>query len=187
MLTIQELAKLINQRIRSHIEASICDNPMLFSEIDRAPRNGLITWDEYYSYFLKNLGIKEQFVQRPNQLDRRTQELLMRDKSMWNEAARSDSFSLTLDEFLAFRHPGGIMGHTLVIFIDFRVIFQLFSPILGHILEETRNFTKISSCFEGFSLSNHILPCIKPPDSYKFQSSIDHFCFQSQVQRIYSA
>lgn len=32
-------------------------------------------------------------------------EEMMRDKALWNEAARTDSFSLTLDEFLAFRHP----------------------------------------------------------------------------------
>lgn len=111
MLTIQELAKLINQHIRSHIEASIRNNPILFSEIDRAPRNGLITWDEYYAYRLKQLGYDEQFIQRfdqthQKQLNRRTQELLVRDKSLWNAAARSDSFSLTLDEFMAFRHPG---------------------------------------------------------------------------------
>ena len=30
---------------------------------------------------------------------------MMRDKALWNEAARTDSFSLTLDEFLSFRHP----------------------------------------------------------------------------------
>lgn len=110
-LTIQELAKLINQRIRSHIEASIRNNPLLFSEIDRAPRNGLITWDEYYAYFLKALGYDDHFIQRVDskhqkQFDRKTQEMLMRDKALWNEAARSDSYSLTLDEFLAFRHPG---------------------------------------------------------------------------------
>lgn len=29
----------------------------------------------------------------------------MRDKALWNDAARTDSFSLTLDEFLSFRHP----------------------------------------------------------------------------------
>lgn len=29
----------------------------------------------------------------------------MKDKALWNEAARTDSFSLTLDEFLQFRHP----------------------------------------------------------------------------------
>lgn len=111
MLSIQELAKLINRRIRSHIEASIHNNPVLFSEIDREPRNGLITWDEYYAYFLKTLGYDEAFIRRfdskhQKQLDRRTQEMLMRDKALWNEAARSDMFSLTLDEFLAFRHPG---------------------------------------------------------------------------------
>lgn len=33
-------------------------------------------------------------------------EQIMKDKALWNEAARTDSFSLTLDEFLAFRHPG---------------------------------------------------------------------------------
>lgn len=32
-------------------------------------------------------------------------EEMMRDKALWNEAARTDAFSLTLDEFLAFRHP----------------------------------------------------------------------------------
>lgn len=30
---------------------------------------------------------------------------MMKDKALWNEAARTDSFSLTLDEFLSFRHP----------------------------------------------------------------------------------
>lgn len=29
----------------------------------------------------------------------------MRDKAAWSEAARSDPDQLTLDEFLAFRHP----------------------------------------------------------------------------------
>lgn len=32
-------------------------------------------------------------------------EEMMKDKALWNEAARTDSFSLTLDEFLQFRHP----------------------------------------------------------------------------------
>ena len=29
----------------------------------------------------------------------------MRDKASWSEAARNDPASLSLDEFLAFRHP----------------------------------------------------------------------------------
>lgn len=105
------MARFINRRIREHIEASIRNNPIQFSQIDQSPRNGLVTWDEYYTYFLKSLGYDDTFIQqidrtRHSNLDRKTKELLMREKALWNEAARTDSFSLTLDEFLAFRHPG---------------------------------------------------------------------------------
>lgn len=111
LLSIQELARYINRRIRNHIEASIRNNPIQFSEIDQAPRNGLVTWDEYYTHFLKTLGFNDAFIQqinheRDSKLDRKTKELLMHEKALWNEAARSDSFSLQLDEFLAFKHPG---------------------------------------------------------------------------------
>lgn len=112
-LSLQELARYINRRIREHIEASIRNNPILFSQIDQSPRNGLVTWDEYYIYFLKSLGYDDAFIRqvdrkRNSNLDRKTKELLMRDKALWNEAARSDSYTLTLDEFLAFKHPGKI-------------------------------------------------------------------------------
>lgn len=33
-------------------------------------------------------------------------EKLQKDKLRWRDTARTDSFSLTLDEFFAFRHPG---------------------------------------------------------------------------------
>lgn len=110
-LSLQELARFINRRIREHIEASIRNNPIQFSEIDQSPRNGLVTWDEYYTYFLKTLGYDDAFIRqvdrsRSTNLDRKTKELLMREKALWNEAARTDSYSLTLDEFLSFRHPG---------------------------------------------------------------------------------
>lgn len=111
LLSLQELARYINRRIREHIEASIRNNPIIFYQIDQSPRNGLITWDEYYVYFLKTLGYDDAFIRqvdrkRNTNLDRKTKELLMRDKALWNEAARSDSYTLTLDEFLAFKHPG---------------------------------------------------------------------------------
>lgn len=111
LLSLQELARYINRRIREHIEASIRNNPIIFSEIDQSPRNGLITWDEYYIYFLKSLGYDDAFIRqvdrkRNTNLNRKTKEMLMRDKALWNEAARSDSYTLTLDEFLAFKHPG---------------------------------------------------------------------------------
>lgn len=111
LLSLQELARFINRRIRDHIETSIRNNPYLFSQIDQSPRNGLVTWDEYYTHFLKTLGYDDNFIQkvdrtRNSNLDRQTKELLMRDKALWNEAARSDQYQLTLDEFLAFKHPG---------------------------------------------------------------------------------
>lgn len=111
LLSLQELARFINRRIREHIESSIRNNPIVFSEIDRSPSNGLVSWDEYYVYFLKQLGYDDAFIKqvkykRNANLDRNIKELLSRDKALWNEAARTDSFTLTLDEFLAFRHPG---------------------------------------------------------------------------------
>lgn len=111
MLTIQELARYINRRIREHIEASIRNNPFNFSDIDRAPRNGLVTWDEYYAHFLRSHSFTDKAVKEAKwggkvNLDRNTKDLLARDRALWNEAARTDSFSLTLDEFLAFQHPG---------------------------------------------------------------------------------
>lgn len=111
ILSLQELARFINRRIRDHIEASIRNNPIQFSEIDRSPPNGLVTWDEYFTYFLKTLGYDDAAIRqadrsRHTNLDRKTKEALTREKALWNEAARTDSFSLTLDEFLSFRHPG---------------------------------------------------------------------------------
>lgn len=114
LLTLQELARYINRRIRDHIESSIHNNPIVFSQIDQAPPNGLVTWDEYYTYVLRQLGYENAFIRqvknRSAQLDRKTKELIMRDKALWNEAARTDSFQLTLDEFLAFRHPGEVFS-----------------------------------------------------------------------------
>lgn len=114
MLSIQELARYINRRIREHIEASIRNNPFNFSDIDRAPRNGLVTWDEYYAHFLRSHGFNAKAIKEAKwggkvNLDRNTKELLARDRALWNEAARTDSFSLTLDEFLAFQHPGMLL------------------------------------------------------------------------------
>lgn len=103
-MTLQELAKYINGKIRDHIDISIRNNPILFSEIDVAPRNGLITWDEYYGYFLKKNDY-ERYV-KPIELVHKDREQIIKDKIQWSEAARTDSLSLTLDEFLAFKHPG---------------------------------------------------------------------------------
>lgn len=43
---------------------------------------------------------------------------MMKDKALWNEAARTDSFSLTLDEFLTFRHPESSAANLLSLVED---------------------------------------------------------------------
>lgn len=43
--------------------------------------------------------------ERHRDLSRDVKETIMRDRAAWSEAAKSDPDHLTLDEFLAFRHP----------------------------------------------------------------------------------
>lgn len=109
-LTIRELAKYINLKICDHIDSSIKRNPQTFSEIDKSPTDGLVSWLEYHSYFLKNLKLDENYIKSHDEkkhlkLDRKSKEALMRDKARWAEVLASDPASLTLDEFLAFQHP----------------------------------------------------------------------------------
>lgn len=111
-VTIRELAKYINLKICDHIDSSIKRNPQIFSEIDKSPIDGLVSWNEYHTYFLKNLklGLDENYITNHDEkkhikLDRKSKEALMRDKARWGEVLASDPASLTLDEFLAFQHP----------------------------------------------------------------------------------
>ncbi|XP_065092395.1 45 kDa calcium-binding protein [Ochlerotatus camptorhynchus] len=106
-LTVQELAKYINFKIRDHIDNAIRTNPSTFVEIDHKPRDGLVSWDEYQSYSLGQKGIAETYMNKNlfDTLDRKVKESIARDKALWMEAARTDPVSLTLDEFLSFRHP----------------------------------------------------------------------------------
>uniref|UniRef100_A0A182T9V9 EF-hand domain-containing protein n=1 Tax=Anopheles maculatus TaxID=74869 RepID=A0A182T9V9_9DIPT len=107
-LTVQELAKFINFKIREHIDEAIRTNPIMFVELDHKPRDGLVSWDEYQSYWLRENGIQGDSHMKKSmfdKLDRKVKESIARDKAHWMEAARTDPLSLTLDEFLSFRHP----------------------------------------------------------------------------------
>lgn len=111
-MTIKELAKYINLKICDHIDTAIKQNPQIFSEIDKSPVDGLITWDEYHKYFLKNLkiGLDDGYITKHDEtkhdkLSRAAKEALMRDKARWAEVLSSDPYSLTLDEFFTFQHP----------------------------------------------------------------------------------
>lgn len=60
-LTLQEVARYINAKIRDHIEDAIQVNPLDFAEIDISPKDGLISWEEYQGYFLKTKGYSGDF------------------------------------------------------------------------------------------------------------------------------
>lgn len=60
-LTIQELGRFINSKIRDHIDDAIRTNPLHFAEMDVSPKDGLISWNEYERYFLKSNGYSNDF------------------------------------------------------------------------------------------------------------------------------
>lgn len=122
-LTIRELAKYINLKICDHIDSSIKRNPQIFSEIDKTPIDGLVSWNEYHTYFLKNLKLDDSYIKNHDEkkhlkLDRKSKEALMRDKARWAEVLSSDPASLTLDEFLAFQHPEASASNLLSLVED---------------------------------------------------------------------
>ncbi|XP_070508007.1 45 kDa calcium-binding protein [Chironomus tepperi] len=125
LITIKELAKYINLRIRDHIDTSIKRNPQIFAEIDKSPTDGLVSWNEYHTYFLKNLklDLDESYITSHDEtkhvkLDRKSKESLMRDKARWAEVLSSDPYALTLDEFLAFMHPEASTSNLLNVVED---------------------------------------------------------------------
>ncbi|CAD6995708.1 unnamed protein product [Ceratitis capitata] len=122
-LTIQELAVYINQKIIEHIEEAIQNNPREFQSVDKSPADGLITWEEYHTFFLKEHGMTDADIDEHNEikhtaLNRKAREDMMRDKARWSEAARTDLFSLTIDEYLSFRHPESSISNLLELVDD---------------------------------------------------------------------
>ncbi|XP_071451082.1 45 kDa calcium-binding protein [Hetaerina americana] len=109
LLSVAELTSWIGGKIKDHLDHALKENFGLFAAIDNNPRNGVITWDEYHRYFLKGKGLSKDYAQKHDKrhkgLSRAIKEAIARDRASWSEAAHSDPDSLTLDEFLAFRHP----------------------------------------------------------------------------------
>ncbi|XP_037952556.1 45 kDa calcium-binding protein [Teleopsis dalmanni] len=122
-LTIQELALHINKKIIEHIEEAIQLNPREFQRVDISPPDGVVTWDEYHRFFLKEHGMTDADIDEHNEirhttLNRKAREDMMRDKARWSEAARTDLFSLTIDEYLSFRHPESSISNLLELVDD---------------------------------------------------------------------
>ncbi|MCL4125958.1 UNVERIFIED_CONTAM: hypothetical protein GTU68_049575 [Idotea baltica] len=108
-LDMVELIAWIAKRIREHLTQALRDNIFIFTAIDLNPRNGVVSWEEYLLYFLKNKGYNKTFIEEHMStmkgMERDTKESIMREKAAWSQAVRDDPLNLSLDEFLAFRHP----------------------------------------------------------------------------------
>ncbi|KAH8310753.1 hypothetical protein KR044_002897 [Drosophila immigrans] len=122
-VSIQELGQYINRRIVEHIDIAIMNNAREFRRVDIAPADGLITWDEYHRFFLREHGMTEADIDehdeiRHTTLNRKAREDMMRDKARWSEAARTDLFTLTIDEYLSFRHPESSVANLLELVDD---------------------------------------------------------------------
>nr|XP_036672759.1 45 kDa calcium-binding protein [Drosophila suzukii] len=123
ILSIQEMGQYINRRIVEHIDEAIMNNAREFRRVDIGPADGLITWDEYHRFFLREHGMTEADIDehdeiRHTALNRRAREDMMRDKARWSEAARTDLFTLTIDEYLSFRHPESSVSNLLELVDD---------------------------------------------------------------------
>ena len=85
-LSVQELGRFINKNINEHIKNSIQMNAVNFAQIDLNPRDGLITWEEYHKFFLREHGLDETYVKEHSELkhiklNRKAKEEMMRDKA----------------------------------------------------------------------------------------------------------
>lgn len=61
-LDSNELAEWIRTKILEHISHAISNNFGLFSMIDINPKNGVISWKEYHTYFLRKRGFSKKYV-----------------------------------------------------------------------------------------------------------------------------
>lgn len=109
VLELSELSSWITTKTKEHLSLALRENIFVFTAIDQNPRNGVVSWDEFHNYFLKQHGYDDEFIKNHKLnhkgMPRELKETIMRDKAAWSEAARDNPDQLTLDEFLAFRHP----------------------------------------------------------------------------------
>lgn len=63
-LDSKELAEWIRRKIVEHISSAVNNNYGLFTIIDVSPKNGVITWKEYHTYFLKKRGFSNNYVNK---------------------------------------------------------------------------------------------------------------------------
>jgi len=117
-LDSKELSQWIRTKIIQHISEAIGNNYGLFMQIDINPKNGVISWKEYHSHFLRKRGFSNTYVnshdeRRHKGLPRTLKEQIMKDRAQWTEVAKSNPDSLTINEFLSFTHPESSVANQL--------------------------------------------------------------------------
>ncbi|XP_076044015.1 45 kDa calcium-binding protein-like [Oratosquilla oratoria] len=109
MIDLKELSKWIGAKIKEHLTLALRENFFMFTAVDQNPRNGRVSWEEYHVYFLKHQGFDDEYIHNHKEnhkgMTREMKEAIMRDKAAWSEAARDNPEELSIDEFLAFKHP----------------------------------------------------------------------------------
>ncbi|KAG7153852.1 45 kDa calcium-binding protein-like [Homarus americanus] len=104
LLDLAELSSWISTKIKEHLTLALKENFFMFTAIDQDPRNGMVSWDEFHHYFLKQHGYDDKYIQE-HKKNHKGMPRELKDKAAWSEAARDNPEHLTIDEFLAFRHP----------------------------------------------------------------------------------
>lgn len=69
-MSIEELKNWILSKVKEHIQGALRENIFLFTSIDSGPRNGQISWKEYYVWFLKKHGINTTVETVGNEVDK---------------------------------------------------------------------------------------------------------------------
>ncbi|XP_047495307.1 45 kDa calcium-binding protein-like [Penaeus chinensis] len=138
LLEISELTTYISAKIKEHLTLALKENFFMFTAIDLKPRNGMVSWEEYHRYFLKQHGYDDNYIDNHKKdhkgLPRELKEAIMRDKASWSQAARDNPDQLTIDEFLAFRHPES--SHATILSIVEETIGRLDVDEDGKLTEE---------------------------------------------------
>lgn len=69
-VSVDELKNWILSKVKEHIQGALRENIFLFTSIDSNPRNGQISWNEYYVWLLKKHGINTTMEAVKNESDK---------------------------------------------------------------------------------------------------------------------
>ncbi|KAF0300417.1 calcium-binding protein [Amphibalanus amphitrite] len=101
-----ELSEWIQIKVSEHITVGVKTNFKVFLLLDKSPKDGWISMEEYDALFLSSRGAKTE-----EDLSRSDREQLMSERAEFLELGNEEK--LTIDELLTFRHPESSHAHLL--------------------------------------------------------------------------